>query len=137
MIVAWLAISGAAGPLFGQLSTVQKNDNTKFLPASAESQRVSEESAKFQGASFDQFPALAFLIGNVDASKLAAANAFFATLPAKKLVDADGKPLVGSDGTVIDSTIASFLIPNAKVIAFASAKNDALLASKCDSFLYK
>ncbi len=129
MIVVWLAISGVAGPLFGQLSTVQKNDNTKFLPSSAESQQVSEESTKFQGATFDQFPALAFLIGNVDQTKLAAANVFFQSLPAKKIVDDKGNPLVGSDGVVIDRTIASFLIPKANIIAFPSAKNDALLAS--------
>ena len=26
VVVAWLGVSGAAGPLFGKLSTVQKND---------------------------------------------------------------------------------------------------------------
>ena len=31
-IVAWLGISGVAGPMFGKLSTVQKNDNSDFLP---------------------------------------------------------------------------------------------------------
>ena len=129
MIVAWLAISGVAGPMFGQLSTVQKNDNTKFLPASAESQLVSEESKKFQGATFDQFPALALFIGTVDQSKVAAANIFFAGLAEKPLVDINGAKLVGSDGKTIDRTIGSFLIPNAKIFAFPSAKNDALLAS--------
>jgi RND superfamily putative drug exporter len=129
MIVAWLAISGVAGPMFGQLSTVQKNDNTKFLPASAESQLVSEESKKFQGATFDQFPALALFIGTVDQSKVAAANIFFAGLAEKPLVDVNGAKLVGSDGKTIDRTIGSFLIPNAKIFAFPSAKNDALLAS--------
>jgi RND superfamily putative drug exporter len=129
MIVAWLAISGVAGPMFGQLSTVQKNDNTKFLPASAESQLVSEESKKFQGATFDSFPALALFIGTVDQSKVAAANIFFAGLAEKPLVDVNGAKLVGSDGKTIDRTIGSFLIPNAKIFAFPSAKNDALLAS--------
>ena len=129
MIVAWLAISGVAGPMFGQLSTVQKNDNTKFLPASAESQLVSEESKKFQGATFDSFPALALFIGTVDQSKVAAANIFFAGLAEKPLVDVNGAKLVGSDGKTIDRTIGSFLIPNAKIFAFPSVKNDALLAS--------
>ncbi len=115
--------------MFGQLSTVQKNDNTKFLPANAESQLVSEESRKFQGATFDQFPALAFFIGNVDQTQITAANVFFAGLSAKQLVDADGKQLVGSDGAVIERTIGSFLIPNAQIVAFPSVKNDAVLAS--------
>ena len=37
VVIAWLGISGAAGPMFGKLSTVQKNDNSDFLPKNAES----------------------------------------------------------------------------------------------------
>jgi RND superfamily putative drug exporter len=37
VIIAWFAISGVAGPLFGKLSSVQQNDNAGFLPTSAES----------------------------------------------------------------------------------------------------
>ncbi|WP_026423969.1 MMPL family transporter [Actinokineospora inagensis] len=42
LIVAWLVIGGIGGPLQGELSSVQRNDNASFLPASAESTRVAE-----------------------------------------------------------------------------------------------
>ncbi|SES17699.1 MMPL family transporter [Actinokineospora terrae] len=42
LIVAWLVVGGVGGPLQGQLSTVQTNDNAAFLPESAESTRVGE-----------------------------------------------------------------------------------------------
>ena len=45
--LGWLLISGWAGPLAGQLTQVQENDNAAFLPASAESTLVAEEQAKF------------------------------------------------------------------------------------------
>ena len=45
--VGWLLVSSWAGPLAGQLTQVQENDNAAFLPASAESTLVSEEQAQF------------------------------------------------------------------------------------------
>ncbi len=128
-IVIWLGISGVVGPLFGQLSTVQKNDNSKFLPASAESQIVSAEAHKFTSVASDAFPALALFIGNVDADKVAQANVFFSTFATKPLVDDKGIPLKDSKGVVINKTIGDFLTPNTPIIAFAAPKNDALLAS--------
>ena len=46
-VVAWLGISGVAGPMFGKLSTVQKNDNSDFLPTNAESYKFTKEYEKF------------------------------------------------------------------------------------------
>ena len=40
VVVLWLAIAGIGGPLFGSLSKVQKNDNSQFLPANAETTKV-------------------------------------------------------------------------------------------------
>ncbi|MEC9129594.1 MAG: MMPL family transporter, partial [Actinomycetota bacterium] len=45
--ICWLMISSWAGPLAGQLSQVQENDNAAFLPSSAESTLVAEEQAQF------------------------------------------------------------------------------------------
>ena len=47
VVVAWLGVSGAAGPLFGKLSTVQKNDNSDFLPKNAESYKFTEKYKAF------------------------------------------------------------------------------------------
>ena len=46
-MVAWLAIGGVGGPTVGRLSEVQQNDNTAFLPRTAESTTVLRASARF------------------------------------------------------------------------------------------
>ncbi|HET7475807.1 MAG TPA: MMPL family transporter [Dermatophilaceae bacterium] len=47
VLLAWLVIGGIGGPTVGRLSEAQQNDNTAFLPESAESTKVSELAAKF------------------------------------------------------------------------------------------
>ena len=47
LTIAWLGLSSVTGPLFGNLSTVQKNDNSKFLPNAAESTRATTAITKF------------------------------------------------------------------------------------------
>ena len=42
VVLIWLSVTGVAGPLFGKLSEVQENDNSAFLPTTAESSQVSE-----------------------------------------------------------------------------------------------
>jgi RND superfamily putative drug exporter len=44
----WLGLAGPLGSLMGELSTVQENDSTAFLPDSAESTRVTELQAGFR-----------------------------------------------------------------------------------------
>ncbi len=39
-VVAWLVVGGALGPLFSKTTDVQKNNNSAFLPANAESTKV-------------------------------------------------------------------------------------------------
>ncbi|WP_068266028.1 MMPL family transporter [Janibacter limosus] len=43
ILVLWFALAGVGGPLVGQLSSVQNNDQASFLPQSAESTRVAEQ----------------------------------------------------------------------------------------------
>ncbi len=47
LAVVWFVVGLAGGPIQGKLSTVQKNDNSAFLPKSAESTLVDKESQKF------------------------------------------------------------------------------------------
>jgi RND superfamily putative drug exporter len=49
LLVTWLAIGSVAGPMAGKISSVQKNDNASFLPASAESTKALELDADFTG----------------------------------------------------------------------------------------
>jgi len=93
--VGWLLVGGAVGPLSGQLSEVQTNDNASFLPASAESTLVANEAAAF--AEQESFPALV-VITRTDGTvltpdDLAAAAAFAGSIP--------GLP-AGRDATVAD-----------------------------------
>ncbi|MDX8147763.1 MMPL family transporter [Lentzea sp. BCCO 10_0061] len=48
LLVVWLALGGFTGPYAGKLSEVAENDNSAFLPNSAESTQVAELQKKFQ-----------------------------------------------------------------------------------------
>ncbi len=81
--IAWLLLSGAAGPLSGRLSEVQSNDNASFLPASAESTRVADEQAAFSEST--AFPVLV-VVSRPDGAALspedlAAATAYAESIP--------------------------------------------------------
>ncbi|WP_026918211.1 MMPL family transporter [Gordonia shandongensis] len=56
VLLVWLGIAGATGPLAGALAGVTTNDASAFLPASAESTRVSDELPGFTDTDF--FPAI-------------------------------------------------------------------------------
>lgn len=47
LILIWLVVAGIGGPTFGKLSTVSKNDQAAFLPASAESTEVQDWQKRF------------------------------------------------------------------------------------------
>ncbi len=99
-VVAFLG-GGFGGSYQGKLADVQKNDNSAFLPASAESTKVANESDKF--ITVKNIPG--FLVyqragglTDADKAKIAADRAKVAALPA---VDADqlGLPAYSQDGT--------------------------------------
>jgi RND superfamily putative drug exporter len=128
--ILWLFISSATGPLFGNLSSVQKNDNSKFLPAGTESSLAADQILKFSDTKANsQFPTLILFEGKVDAAKLASANAFVQGLANKNLVDANGKLVNDANGKAIEIPISKYLSPGAPIAAFPSAKNDAILAN--------
>ena len=47
MIVAWLLVGGGLGPISQKTSEVQRNDNSSYLPQSAESTKVQQEVTRF------------------------------------------------------------------------------------------
>lgn len=51
LLVVWFALAGIGGPYFGKISEVASNDQSSFLPASAESTKLNEEIKKFQDES--------------------------------------------------------------------------------------
>ena len=50
VVLAWFGIGGMGGQKIGQLSQVQKNDSSEFLPASVESRQVQAAVKEFTGA---------------------------------------------------------------------------------------
>lgn len=51
VIVVWLVVASVGGPVFGKISGVATNDQTSFLPASADATKVQERSSAFRQAS--------------------------------------------------------------------------------------
>lgn len=76
IIVGYLAVGGAAGPLFGKLSSVQQNDNAGFLPSSAESTKASKLATKFVSQDTSVLPALVLFTGPVNAQGIGSVEAF-------------------------------------------------------------
>lgn len=70
LILGWLAAAGIGGPVFGKLSSVVSNDQSSFLPSSAESTEVQDALPDFLGA--DEVPAIVIAAGEteLDASAL-------------------------------------------------------------------
>ena len=104
--IGWLVISGIAGPLFGNLSSVQKNDNADFLPKHVEAQKFADEYKSFTVTANRQLPALVLFTGDVTPEKIASVTQFVNTLPGKSLVTRKGAAISG-----VDKTIGDFLTP--------------------------
>ncbi|KYH43180.1 MMPL family transporter [Branchiibius sp. NY16-3462-2] len=60
VLLAWLAVGSFTGPYAGKLASVSTNDNTAFLPASAESTKAQKELEKFQDTS--EVPAIVIAV---------------------------------------------------------------------------
>jgi RND superfamily putative drug exporter len=99
VILFWLLVAGAAGPLAGKLTGVQKNDATSWLPGSAESTQALHAQAAF--ASPNTLPAVVVYertdgLTPADKAKIVADAKVFAASP-----DLDGKitgPVFSADG---------------------------------------
>ena len=123
-IIVWFGISGAVGPLFGNLSSVQKNDNADFLPPHVEAQKFSDAYKSFTVNANKSLPALVLFEGSVTQEKVMATNVFFASISSQPLVTKEGKALSG-----VNKKIGDFLTPGEKIFAFPSQDGKALLAN--------
>jgi RND superfamily putative drug exporter len=93
-IIAWLAIGGFSGQAFSKISNVQENDNSAFLPDTAESTAASKVIVKFSDQSADLLPTLLVFVGDVspNSEKFLAINQFAQNLGDKVLPES-GKSL--------------------------------------------
>lgn len=85
LLVAWLALGGIGGSYSGKLAEVQKNDNSSFLPESAESSRVAELQKGFTTTT--SFPAFLLLESDkaLTPAQLAAVKTFAESIPSLDL----------------------------------------------------
>lgn len=123
MVFIWFGASGVFGPLFGKLTSVQENNNSSFLPASAESTKASLVIEKFSSTTNAQLPALVLLEGSVDAGALAEINAYIQTLPSTHIRYL--KKFKGSFDTGIP--LSKYLSQGIPLTAFPSKDGNAIL----------
>ncbi|AZI59634.1 MMPL family transporter [Nakamurella antarctica] len=85
VVIAWLAIAGVGGPAIGNLSSVQSNSQTDFLPKNAESVKAAQASAAFT----DNTAIPAFVLFEADSeatpAQIAAWKSFVQSLPSLPL----------------------------------------------------
>ena len=123
-LIAWLVISGVAGPLFGNLSSVQKNDNADFLPKHVEAQKFADAYKDFTVTANRQLPALVLFTGDVTPEKVASVNQFLNSISSKPLVTRAGKSIDG-----VTQNIGDYLTPGQQIVAFPSQDMKAILAN--------
>ena len=116
MVIAWFGVTGFFGPLFGKLTSVQENDNSAFLPDSAESTKAVKLLESFAAGESTAFPTLVLLEGSVGPEVLQQINAHLETVPDLKL-----------GGT--DVPLSKYLLPGSQVTAFPAPDGKAVLAS--------
>ncbi|MGX5697900.1 MMPL family transporter [Agromyces soli] len=107
LIVLWFAAFGAGGAAFGKISSVQTNDQTQFLPASAEATEVNELESGFRTG--DDVPAIVVYAsdtGELDDAQLAAIDAVRERVGALEGVG-ETSPVIGSE----DGLAAEFVAP--------------------------
>ncbi|MCZ7413810.1 MULTISPECIES: MMPL family transporter [unclassified Streptomyces] len=98
LLVAWLALGGVVGPAAGKLGEVATNDQTSFLPRSAESTRVLEEQEAFRQD--DTVPAIVVWTaddGTVSADQRREAQAALASVAEIEGVTGPASPALPSD----------------------------------------
>ncbi|HEX2805726.1 MAG TPA: MMPL family transporter [Kineosporiaceae bacterium] len=93
LLVAWLAVGGIGGPYSGKLAEVQKNDNSSFLPKTAESSRVAQLQKQFTTTT--TFPAFLLVESTktLTPQQFAAVKGFADSIPAIDL-PVEGYPSV-------------------------------------------
>jgi len=67
VILVWLVVAGVGGPYFGKIGEVSSNDQTSYLPESADATRVHELRGEFSAS--DALPAVVVIVGEDELSK--------------------------------------------------------------------
>ena len=128
LLLVWLAIAGFGGSSIGQLSEVQENDSTTFLPVNAESTLAAEERAAFTQS--DSLPALYVFDSVTTPEQFAEIQEFVADVAQADLGDGRtiGDALVGPATAVpsADGEAVLAVFPISADVAFERADGETL-----------
>lgn len=106
LIIVWLAAAGVGGPYFGKVDEVSSNDQTTFLPESADATQVQELLGEFTES--DAVPAIAVVVGDnvLTEDKVTAIGEEIAALTALPGVEDDVSPALPSeDGRAVQAFV--------------------------------
>ncbi len=106
LILAWLAGGSIGGPYFGKVSEVSSNDQTSYLPESADATQVQKLLGEFRDS--DEIPAVVVMSGTDPFTKeqLAAANQAIAALVDIPGVGSGVSPAIPSkDGLAVQAFV--------------------------------
>ncbi|WP_238419648.1 MMPL family transporter [Gordonia sp. 'Campus'] len=106
LIIGWLAVGATGGPFAGKLGDVQANDNTSFLPASAEATEVSRLEADFVNST--QIPAVVVAergSGITDADLAFVADAVAEVAGTSGIAEQTSPPIRSQDGQAIQMIV--------------------------------
>ncbi|MDH2443244.1 MMPL family transporter [Amnibacterium sp. CER49] len=123
LVAAWMAVSARGGPTFGTISEVTNNDQTSYLPATAESTVVQNREKDFFGS--DTIPVVVLFVrdsGLIAADRQAVA-AEASRLRAVHDVTSASPPLPSKDGKALE------IIATVRASADGSVVVDALRRS--------
>ena len=128
VILVWLVVAGVGGPVFGKISEVATNDQTSFLPASADATTVQERAADFRQAS--GAPAIVVLErdGGLSRDDLAAAARIAETLDERDDVQGTSPVIPSEDGDAAEivATLAEDADTGDAVAAIRATVDDEL-----------
>ncbi|MEN2740365.1 MMPL family transporter [Microbacterium sp. X-17] len=131
LVLVWLVGGAIGGPYFGKVDEVSTNDQSSYLPQSADATQVSKRLADFTGG--DSIPAVVVVTGDgpLTPGQLAEIRAFASGLGTVEGVNGDvSPPVVSADGQAaqIFVPIASDAGIRASVTALRAHATDTLTA---------
>ena len=107
LVIVWVTLAGLGGPLFGKIDEVSSNDQTSYLPESADATAVQGALGDFLGD--DQIPAIVVFSSDqkLDEDQLAAITASVEDASSIAGVESDVSPVIPSD----DGLAAQVFVP--------------------------
>ncbi|MDN3477688.1 efflux RND transporter permease subunit [Curtobacterium sp. APC 4022] len=128
VILVWLVVASVGGPFFGRISEVSTNDQTSFLPASADATAVQDRSSAFRDAS--GAPAIVVLErdGGLTSADNAAADRIAEALGDRDDVDQVSPVIPSRDGDAVEvvATLTASAETGDAVAAIRADVDDAL-----------